>query len=40
MVDIADTCGILGLTECKFSHGGCSSWNEVDGVDLLLAFLP
>jgi hypothetical protein len=38
MVDIADTCGILGLTVGKFSHGGWS-WNEADGVDLLLAFL-
>jgi hypothetical protein len=38
MADIADTCGILGLTECKFSHSGWS-WNEADGVDLLLAFM-
>jgi hypothetical protein len=30
--------GILGLIESKFSHGGWS-WNEADGVDLLLAFL-
>jgi hypothetical protein len=28
----------IGLTVCKFSHGGWSL-NEADGVDLLLAFL-
>jgi hypothetical protein len=30
--------GILGFTGCKFYHDGWS-WNEADGVDLLLAFL-
>jgi hypothetical protein len=29
---------MLGLTVCKFSHGGWS-WNLADGVDLLLEFL-
>jgi hypothetical protein len=37
-VDITDASAILGLTVGKFSHGGWS-WNEADGVDLLLAFL-
>jgi hypothetical protein len=37
-VKITDGCGILGLTVGKFTHGGWS-WNEADGVDLLLTFL-
>jgi hypothetical protein len=37
-VDITDASAILGLTVGKFSLDGWS-WNEVDGVDLLLAFL-
>jgi hypothetical protein len=32
------SCGILALTESKFSHGGWT-WNEPDSLDALVAFL-
>jgi hypothetical protein len=37
-MDITDACGIIHVTVGKFSPGGWS-WNEADGLDVLLAFL-